>query len=66
MGAIDFYLNQPHTSTAVCLSPACRLLALPRGALRTMAAEAPQALHVWQMVVLRAKYIDLTAALQLS
>ena len=66
VGAIDFYLNQPHTSTAVCLSPACRLLALPRGALRTMAAEAPQALHVWQMVVLRAKYIDLTAALQLS
>eukprot|EP00887_Chlorella_sp_A99_P004621 scaffold4.g4621.t1 len=63
LGAVDFFLAQPHTSTAVCGSRACRLLVLRRCDVSRMAAEAPREMLVFQTVALRAKFADLHAAL---
>ena len=56
---------QPHTSKVTCLTPLCRVLSLPRQAVASLAAEAPEALHVLQFVVLRAKFLDLSAVLRI-
>ena len=61
-GATDFVLGRPHGTRALCCSPSCQLLCLSRDALARLAAEAPAALSVLQLVILRANTIDLVFA----
>lgn len=61
-GSTDFYLARPHGTRAVCASVACRVLRLSRAAMARMAAEAPAALNVLQMAVMRANSSDLSTA----
>jgi SulP family sulfate permease len=61
-GTTDFYLARPHGTQAVCATHACRVLWLSRHAMQRMAAEAPAALNVLQLVVMRANSSDLSAA----
>lgn len=61
-GSADFYLNRPHRTQAVCASRSCQYLCLSRDALKRMSQEAPLALNVLQMVVMRANIYDLSAA----
>lgn len=61
-GSTDFYLARPHGTRAVCASGACRMLWLSRAAMAKMAIEAPAALNVLQMAIMRANSSDLSAA----
>lgn len=61
-GSADFYLNRPHRTQAVCASRSCQYLLLSRNSLKRMSREAPLALNVLQMVVMRANVYDLSAA----
>ena len=61
-GSTDFYLARPHSTMAVCASVASRVLRLSRSAMARMAAEAPAALNVLQMAIMRANSSDLSAA----
>ena len=61
-GSTDFYLARPHGTRAVCASVACRILRLSRTAMARMAVEAPAALNVLQMAIMRANSSDLSTA----
>jgi len=61
-GSTDFYLARPHRTRAVCASVACRVLRVSRHAMKKMASEAPAALNVLQMAVMRLNTSDLAAA----
>lgn len=61
-GSTDFYLARPHGTRAVCASVACRVLRLSRHAMMRMAAEAPVALNILQMAIMRLNSSDLSTA----
>jgi MFS superfamily sulfate permease-like transporter/CRP-like cAMP-binding protein len=62
IGSTDFYLARPHGTRAVCASVACRVLRLSRSAMSRMAHEAPAALNVLQLAIMRANSSDLSTA----
>ncbi|KAL4859503.1 putative vacuolar membrane protein [Chlorella vulgaris] len=66
VGSTDFYLSRPHGTRAVCRSAVARVLRLTRSAMESMAADAPQALNVLQVAVMRANTLDLSKAAELS
>lgn len=61
-GSTSFYLARPQGTRAVCASVACRILRLNRAAMQRMAVEAPVALNVLQMAIMRANSADLSMA----
>lgn len=62
IGSTDFYLARAHVTRAVCASVACRILRLSRSAMARMALEAPAALNVLQLAIMRANSSDLSSA----
>jgi CRP-like cAMP-binding protein len=62
IGSTDFYLARPHGTRAVCASISCRILRLSRSAMARMAQEAPAALNVLQLAIMRANSSDLSTA----
>jgi len=62
IGSTDFYLARPHGTRAACASVACRILRLSRSAMARMAQEAPAALNVLQLAIMRANSSDLSSA----
>jgi len=62
IGSTDFYLARPHGTRAACASVISRIIRLSRSGMMSMAQEAPAALNVLQLAIMRANSIDLSVA----
>lgn len=60
---MDFFLQRPRSFLAVCASP-CRVLRMGREAFNRLALQAPQALIVLQIIMLRSASLNETHALE--
>ena len=61
-GSTDFFLARPHSTHAICASVACRVLRFSKESMSRMASEAPAALNVLQLCIMRLNSSDLFSA----
>ena len=66
VGCTDFYLTRPHRTEAAAASAQCRVLCVTRAAVARLALEAPHALNVLQLCLMRANTFDLITAAALG